>query len=604
MADSSRDNQGADPVAVLLSLEGGVVRIHLSGEGEPARGAVIRPGSGAILHLNGKKVDGEAEVFPGDEVSLAPEEQVDSDRLEVRVSADRLTAEARWLPGVKKSYQFKDSPPAAVLQVETLPLREEYRSLTAADLEGAIRAQRVSFGLDRSQYEAVFAAKSQWVVIARGLPVKEGRHGYVEQLFEGASKTVSYGEGLGRVDFRDRFVIEQVSEGEAIANIHPPEPGSPGRAVTGEDLPPEKVEKAAVSCESGTCFSADGRQILAATKGVPSAKRGNTVTFRVDDVYVHRGDVDIKSGNIDFHGHFRVQGAVTEGMRVAAGGNIEIDENASGAEILAGGSVVFKRNCIRCQVQAGWLDMVQEEIYGALNAVSKDIEQLLEAADEVVRALEARQQYNEKMETTVLRALLQGKYASLPEKCLKLQENLKKAGRSLPAELVYLVREVTPPLVNYQYDQSLSRTWLGEAVRKLKVTQDSRVRPPGGADITAPYIQNSVLSCTGDIIVTGQGVYNSQLRSQGQVRIDRLFRGGVIASGGDVIIGEAGTERVTTEQGRIEVTSESAVCLGIGHENLFIKFGSIGYRCPDKMVRVRLVLDREEMIVKSLPWND
>lgn len=587
---------------VLAAVEKGEVKI--TGPKEPGvQGAVLKPGAGVVLTVNGKMVEGQREVFVGDLVKVTLKEELNEEQAEVKISADGMKAEARYLPGLKRTYMLPDHPFTDVLVIDAVPREEKVITYSPDDLKKDVSFGKIKYGLDEEALANLLLEEESWQVIARGKPVEQGQNGWVDLLFSGGVKAVKYENQAERVDFRRRYEIEQVSAGEEIAIIRPPVPGTAGMKVTGEEIQPDPVKKAEVNLENGTALSADGSRVIATGQGIPSYKKGRLHSFRVDDLYTHKGDVDIKSGNIRFRGHFKVDGDVTEGMKVAADGNIEIGGNASGAEVLAGGSILFKGNCIKCRVQAGWVDLVLKDVYQLLEQMADSIDVAIEAANEVVRALEEKGKYSEQMEAAVVRALLQNKFAELPAYALSLQKSLKSIGKSMPEEVTKTIIAVTPHFIDFQYSQELGRPVLIEIQQKLALVKDQGKSALERADITAPYIQNSTFLCTGDILVPGPGVYNSFLKCSGTVKIDRLFRGGTIEAGNDVFIGEAGTPRIASEQGSVQVSYKGRVHLGQVYENFKVRFGTTVYRFDQNMNNVRLILDQQEYEVKVLNWE-
>jgi uncharacterized protein len=587
---------------VLLSVENG--KVVVSGQrSEGKSGAVIRPGKGVAITVNGRQVTEKEEVFPGDQVELKAIEDLKPDQVEIKLSADEMKAEARYIPGVKKTHIIMDHPHSDNLVVEGRLFEEEISTTGIEDILKIIKAEKIVYGIDETIFPRLIEEKEIWQTVASGDPVQQGSDGRVESLLHGGVKSVTYDDQEGRVDFRKRFEIEQVAEGDVIAIIHPPVPGLPGKRVTGAEVQPDPVKRVEVNCESGTELNADKSQVVATRKGLPSYKKGRMHSFRVDDVYTQKGDVDIKSGNVYFQGHFKLHGGVAEGMKVAADGDIEIGENASGAEILAGGSIIFKNNCIKCRVQAGWVDIMLKDVYATIDQMFDSLNNALEACDEVAKALEAKGKHTEQMEAAVVRALLQSKFTDLPEYAATLVKLLRDVGKSLPENLIAVIKDIAPHFIDFQYSQSLDRPTLRDIRNKLSALQGGRETRVVPADITAPYIQNSILTCTGDIIIPGPGAYNSQMKCNGEVRIARLFRGGSVEAGGDVFVGEAGSPRITADQGLIQVPYKGRVHLGAVYENIRVRFGGTEYRVDKTYNNVRLVLDQQEFEVKILHWD-
>ncbi len=587
---------------VTLTVEKGKVTVSRGGS-SPCKPAIIQPGEGVSIKVNGREIAGKSEVVPGDIIVLTPLEEINPEKVEVKISADLMRAEACYSPGQKKSCIIEDHPPTDNLTVGGKKYNEEIRNYGKEEVLTLLKSKGVAFGIIDDGIEALFNEPDVLHTVAKGVPVKEGKHGWVELLFEGGMKTVSYDQDAGKVDYRKRFEIEQVSEGDIIAVIHDPVKGEAGKKVTGEEIKPAPVVPADVRCEHGTELSTDSKEVIATRKGVPFHRKSKAHFFRVDDFYHHKGDVDIKSGNIYFHGHLKIQGDLTEGMKASADGNIELMQNASGAEIQAGGNIIIKGNCIKSVVQAGWVDLVLRNIYTLMDDMEDSLENAVESAEELVKALKDKGKYSDQMEAAITRALLQNKFFELPDMSTELLKHLKEAEKSLPEIIVQAINHIAPVFVDFQYSQNLGRETLKEALRKLQEARESRDLRVESASITAPYIQNSVLTCTGDIEATGSGVYNSRLKCSGEARVARLFRGGNIEAGGDVYIGEAGVPRVTADQGLIQVSYKGTVYFGTIYENMRVKFGATEYRCDKTYSNIKLILDQKEFEVRMLHWD-
>ncbi len=596
-----RKNNGPQK-KIQLALENGKVIISGAAE-EGSQGGVLKPGKGVRIFHNERLVGESAEVFPGDRVEISLVEEVKEELVEIKISADELRAEARYIPGEKSYYLLEDLPPAEQLIIEGSLNQEEIKTFSEEDILKKIKEQRISHGIDSAAPAKLISEPGQWQTVAQGDPVQQGTDGWVEFLFEGQVKAISYDEEEDRVDFRKRYEIEQVSEDDEIAVIHPPKPGKPGMKVTGQEVQPDPVKRAEVNCGKGAKLASDSIKIIATIKGVPVYKKGRVHSLSVDNIYTHKGDVDIKSGNIDFRGHFKAIGGVTEGMKVSADGNIEIGGNASGAEILAGGSIIFKANCIKCVVKAGWVDLALKKIYDTLYQMEESVDKALSASDEIASALKAKGQSSEQMEAAVLKSLLQSKFTELPEYSTKLNKISGEVGKSIPEDLMQIVNQLISLFSDFHYNQALGKPMLQEAKNLLNSLQDNRASSRTKADITVPYIQNSTLSCTGNITIPGQGAYNSHMKCSGDVNISRLFRGGTIVAGKNVYIGEAGTPRITADQGLIQTPYNGRIYLGTAYENIRIRFGKNEYRCEENINNVMFYLDQEDYEVKVGPWK-
>ncbi len=602
MDNQADSNKNSVDKRILAALK--AASVIVSGEkSEGQKGALISAGKGVTLIVNGKQVSDKYEIFPGDQIAVKLDEEITPDKLDIKISADGLKAEACYIPGKKITYELSDHPYTDDLIVEGVRREELHKTSDSTQIKSRLTESQIRYGYDDQSIDRLVEDHGNWHIVAVGLPAEQGKNGSVELFFAGSKKSVTYADVESTVDFRKRFEIEQVESGDLLAIIHPPVPGKPGKKVTGEDINPDPVSRVEVNCESGTELNPENDKIMATTLGIPTYKKGKMHSFRVDNLYTHKGDVDIKSGNIHFRGHFKVEGGVTEGMKVAADGNVEIGDNVSGAEILAGGSILLKGNCIKCKVQAGWVNIFLNKVYKIMQDMQGSLENAVEASKEVVQVLEQKGKHSPQMETAVVRALLQSKFSDLPEYAAQLQKNLKEAGKSMPENMVKAIIDITPHFIDFQYSSNLNSQILSEIKSKVSVVLESCEPGDEKADITVPYVQNSLLTCTGDINVPGAGVYNSQLKCTGEVKVARLFRGGVIEGGGDVYIGEAGAQRITAEQGLISVPYKGRVYLGAAYENVRVKFGTTEYRLDQNHSNIRLILDQQDFEVKILHWE-
>jgi uncharacterized protein (DUF342 family) len=77
-------------------------------------------------------------------------------------------------------------------------------------------------------------------------------------------------------------------------------------------------------------LSEDGLKLYAEFSGYLYRKTG---LYCVGKDYILEGDVNFKSGNIDFLGDVHIKGSVTEGFSVTAGGNIVVEAECDGAQL-------------------------------------------------------------------------------------------------------------------------------------------------------------------------------------------------------------------------------------------------------------------------------
>ncbi len=589
----------------LAGVSGG--RLIVSGPSgeESGEGAVVTPGEGILLRVNGLEVTESFQIYPRDTVEVVPLKFQVPARVEVRVAPDGMAAEAVYYPPLIISYVIPDQPPAPALIISAVKSEENAGSgsdLSLEEIKIDLQANGVVFGLDDEALPGLLSDSGSWQQVAAGRPPVPGRDGYIEPLFKMGLQRVDYDHGEVRVDYRKRYEIPQVEKGRVIARVYPPRSGVPGMTVRGEEIPPKPVYPVEVRCEAGAALGYGGGEIRALCTGVPLCRRrGKQVLIGVDDIYRHQGDVDMESGHLVFEGHLRIAGGIKEGLRVRADGDLEIEGNSSGAEITAGGNVIFRKNCVKCRVRAGSLSLQIKEFNLLCSDLIDKLDLAVKIGRELIDELQRRGSYTESQINIMLRSLMQKKIPDLLEQSKKTYTS----SRALPLEQSGTMGPALKDL--YRYLQGGGRPFSLQGLKKLydSLTGEGLVLRGAGRDdasISVHYVQNSDLCCPGNIHVGGPGAYNSIFVCGGEVHVDRIFRGGSIKAEGDIYIGEAGVPRPTKMQGLIETDSGRKIRLGRVYENTRIKIGKPELCLENNLSNVQLFLDQEGDIRIS-PWS-
>jgi Predicted polymerase, most proteins contain PALM domain, HD hydrolase domain and Zn-ribbon domain len=213
---------------------------------------------------------------------------------------------------------------------------------TAAQLESFLRSRGVVFGIRDDVLESIARDPKAYfysqTVVASGQPPIDGKDGVIRLVFdldEEEHKPVELEDGT--VDFKELSKIRNVKKGQLIAERVPAEAGVPGKAVNGEVIPAKNGKEARFRIGKNVVVNPEQTAMYAAIDGmVAKTEREKINVFPVFEV---NGDVDYKTGNIDFVGTVVIRGNVLTGFRVKAGGDIRIVGGVEGAEIEADGSL-------------------------------------------------------------------------------------------------------------------------------------------------------------------------------------------------------------------------------------------------------------------------
>jgi len=213
---------------------------------------------------------------------------------------------------------------------------------TAEQLESFLRNRGVVYGIHGDVLESIASNPKAFyysqTVVATGQPPIDGKDGMIRLIYDLDSderRPVQHEDGT--VDFKELSKIRNVKKGQLIAERTPAERGIPGKSVTGGVLPAKDGKEARFRIGKNVVVNAEQTAMYAAIDGMVAKTEREKIN--VFPVYEVNGDVDYKTGNIDFVGTVVIRGNVLTGFRVKAGGDIRVIGGVEGAEIEAEGSV-------------------------------------------------------------------------------------------------------------------------------------------------------------------------------------------------------------------------------------------------------------------------
>lgn len=235
-------------------------------------------------------------------------------RLRIRVDADGLAA---WLSIASGPALAPDA------------IRE---ALAEAGIVAGLDDASIALAADALASEAALADD---YCVARGEPA-------VDATPDSLDLGVAIGPIAGMLrpdqtfDFRDRKLIVPVEAGDRIGRLVPGQPGKPGFDVFGEERAPGLPTELRFDHGDGILLEADG-SLIAARSGARTVDHKGVLD--VVSLFVHKGSVDLRSGNLETEGSLQIAGDVTNGMIVHAGADLSIRGTVESAQVDAGGSI-------------------------------------------------------------------------------------------------------------------------------------------------------------------------------------------------------------------------------------------------------------------------
>ncbi len=202
----------------------------------------------------------------------------------------------------------------------------------------AIEAAGVVFGVKEDLIEKLIARPiyNIKIQVGEGEPAKEGKDGFVDYYVVKDSEYKPEVNEDEDVDFKNLDYFQMVTKGQMLAYIHFPETGADGKDLFGRELPGRDGKEAKSPAGKNTELNEDGTMLYSACDGIVNYV-GDTVN--INDVIHIAGNVDNNTGNINFSGDVIIEGDVSEGFAVTAGGSIIVKGVVESCQIEAGGDV-------------------------------------------------------------------------------------------------------------------------------------------------------------------------------------------------------------------------------------------------------------------------
>ena len=214
--------------------------------------------------------------------------------------------------------------------------------ISADAIKQKLRIQGVVAGIDEEKIMA-FVDNPVYNVpyeVAAAIQPVDGRDAYIAYQFETDRTKMRLTENkTGQVDFKELNLIQNVVEGQPLAQKMLPQQGKGGKTIMGRYLEAKNGKDINIPLGVNVKLADDGVTVLAACNG-EVLLQGDKIC--VEPVREEKG-VNIKTGNVTFMGTVIVRGNVEDGFNIKADGNVEIYGAVGNCRIEAGGDIVISQ---------------------------------------------------------------------------------------------------------------------------------------------------------------------------------------------------------------------------------------------------------------------
>ncbi|HCY87511.1 MAG TPA: hypothetical protein DHV36_20425, partial [Desulfobacteraceae bacterium] len=271
--------------------------------------------------------------------------------------------------------QLEISPDRTVAWLKTPPGQKALFS--AEQVNDILDRWGISYGrLDEDRLKEALESSEHAdgkIVVAQGDAPEPGTDAKVRYHFNAEYQRAGIVHADGTIDFKDRGTVPFVKAGALLAEKIPKQKGKPGKDVYGNTIHINEGDDSVFKAGRGTFISSDGRQIFAREDGQPYLDSMRTVVV-VTEMRVS-GNVDYKTGHINYEGNVFVTGSVQEGFEVncfhltANGINGGIVNAAAGVDISNG--IVNAKIKAMGNVRAKYINRSTLDVMGDLNVVQE-----------------------------------------------------------------------------------------------------------------------------------------------------------------------------------------------------------------------------------------
>ena len=249
------------------------------------------------------------------------EQELNSPRMELKIEPDNMSA----------AVILRGRYDAAIGYDTIIDLMNDYKIVFGTDTSALNKA------LDKWR-EDQSPDSVQSAVVARGQPSQSGKDGKIEYFVKEAAK-VAIDED-GRADFRNIERYQTVDKGQLLARRIPPEHGTPGIDIFGNEVPaPEPFNPKLVTGENVSEVPGSN-EYIARIHGVYVRGEGR---IDVNPVLQVPGNVGLESGNVNYDGNVQIGGNIERGSVVSCLGDCVVGGIIESGQIRVGGSLTARK---------------------------------------------------------------------------------------------------------------------------------------------------------------------------------------------------------------------------------------------------------------------
>ncbi|QCX32387.1 DUF342 domain-containing protein [Caloramator sp. E03] len=551
----------------------------------------IIPGEGVKVIVNNKVITNKTNVKETDEIIIEVENKEAKRNIEIDVSKDNMQAFLKILYQPKVVYKLKDKEPSSELLIEAEKFIEEFpEKYTKEDVENIILQKKIKYGIQWENIAKVLDEGGE-VLIAKGTTPIEPVDDTIKYFFM-TEDIITPVEKNGKVDYYNIGEIECVEEGQLLAVRQEGKDGKVGYDVYGNIILPRKRKIQKIIKGSGCEVLDNGNRAISQTKGMPTLKNER---ISVNPVHIVNGDVNLKTGNIEFKGNIVIKGSVREGMKIRAGKEVMIMDDVEDAQIFAGGNIKIGKSVISSTIKAGEKQLNDSLAIEYLN----DFSEFIEKIKKIWHELEESGKFNSNIKIVhAIKILLESQFKPEKEKILKhnkfivenfFEDNFCDVWNRC-INLYYLIERESISNCNIlnQFNE-----FLRNFINSYKFEDNL-------ANVTLYYCQNSEIYATNDVEIKGKGCYNTNIFAGNSVVYNGysgVYRGGQVYAKNFIKLAEVGSQAgiITV----LKTSFDGIIEAQVVYQNTILYFGESSYRIEYPCKQLKAYVKNGEITIEK-----
>ncbi|WP_195264840.1 MULTISPECIES: flagellar assembly protein A [unclassified Clostridium] len=550
--------------------------------------ATILPPINGELYINGEKVTKQSIIKAVDIIDFKGLKEKAQRLIDIRFNDDKTEAYISITYNKELVYYLKDSKESNILSLD-VDVEEGIDApiITESELFTLLKDKGISYGIDNEIIKYIVSNREiENKLIAQGIKEKLPIEDKINVFFNSNNK-LEIDENTEKIDYREFNSITSVKANEVLAEIIKGENGVDGKNVFSQRIPGKAKKKSNFSAGQG-CKIKDNL-IISTISGKPYFSKN---TIGVEPIYVLNDDVTILSGNIKFPSSVQINGKVTEGMKVTAGGSLAIKNGVFGGFIDAKDTSEITGNIVNSKVEVGGTNLIKEKRVKALKEIKNDLESLLKNSIYLKDNNLIKSNITDGM---IIKSLIETKYKNIPKTCIKIISNAMQDNcyNSIVVELAKSkLMGAGPSTIK---DINEIENIIYQVAKELEDLEKDVITT---SDLTIEYAQESEISVTGDINIIGKGLFTSQLNSSGNINFclkSSVCRGGHLKSGKLIKASIVGSDSGVFT--KLEVDKDGEINVDVAYHNTIFIIGNKKYILEKPSKNVHAYIDKDGSLI-------